>query len=332
MIKISEIAEKANVSTTAVSLALNDKPGVGKETKDRILRIAKENNYIKLAKSAKNPSIRLMRIVRHGHTINSDHDNFLSHYIDNITNAGKLYNCEVQVVSCLIGEAGSKIKSFYSESISGAIIIGTELTAEDIRTLEGNSLPLVFIDTSFSDLSSNFVTMDNFAAVNDILCHLIENNHTAIGLVSSGVEVENFRLRERAFHYFTDRHRNISTFEYTVDSTFEGAYRDFRLVIDNEKSLPTALICVNDIVALGCMKALTEKGIIIPEDISIVGFDNIPQSRMSIPALTTVQVDHSTISRYAMRVLFNKIEETTPANVKIAVGTSLIPRESVKKL
>ena len=332
MVKISDIAEKANVSITAVSLALNNKPGVGEETKKRILKIAEEYNYIKTTKTSKNSSIRLMRIVKHGHTINRDHDIFLSHYIDNISDAGKSYNCDVQVVSCLMNEADTKIQSFYSENVSGVIIIGTELITDDIKKLQDNPIPVVFIDTHFSEINSDFITMDNYSAVNSILCHLLENNHKQISMVSSHFNVENFRHRERAFYFFADQHSSIKTGSFKVDSTFDGAYLDFKQIIERQGTLPTALFCVNDIIALGCIKALTEKGFKIPEDISIVGFDNIPQSRMAVPALTTIQVDHETISHYAMRVLFDRIEKVSPTPVKIAVGTTLITRDSVKNI
>ena len=331
MVKISDIAEKADVSITAVSLALNNKPGVGEKTKNRILQIADELNYIKTGKSSKNGSVRLMRIINHGHTINSDHDNFLSHYIENITEASRAFSCDVQVVSCNISEAEQKIKSFNTENVIGIIIIGTELEKGDIINFRKNQLPIVFIDTYYPSINFDFVNMNNYSAVNDIIEYLMENNHVSIGMVSSHINTENFRQREKAFTNITSETENVEICEFTVDSTFDGAFNDFNEIIKANRKLPSALFCVNDIVALGCIKALNNHGIRIPEDISLVGFDNIPQSRMTVPALTSIQVDHKKMSEFAVRLLFDRIESAAPQSpIKVSVGTSLIIRDSVR--
>jgi len=335
MVKISDIAEKADVSITTVSLALNNKPGVGEETKNKILKIAEELNYIKTVKTTRNGSIRLMRIVKHGHTINRDHDIFLSHYIDSITDACQQYSCDLQVVSCRLDETEQKLKSFSSEGVIGIIVIGTELSQSDIQSFERyqSQFPTVFIDTYFPSCNFDFVDMDNVSAVNDILDYLTRNNHGDIGMVSSPVDSENFRQREKAFKSITSEMGNIQTQDFEVDSTYEGAYHDFKKIIQSRKHLPSALFCVNDIVALGCMRALLDQGLRIPEDVSLIGFDNLPQSRMASTPLTTVEVNHSMISEYAVRLLFNKIESTSQeSRVKVSIGTTLITRDSVLKL
>ncbi|MBF9015823.1 MULTISPECIES: LacI family DNA-binding transcriptional regulator [unclassified Oceanispirochaeta] len=333
MTKISDIAAKASVSITAVSLALNNKPGVSEETKNRILQIAKEMNYTKTVKQNKVGSLRLMRIVKHGHTINTDHDNFLSHYIDNITRESRNNSCELQTVSCSINETNHILKGFIQDGIMGVIVIGTELTKEDVREFECYDIPIVFIDTYHPSIHFDFVNMDNYSAVNDIVTLLVKNGHKEIGLVSSPVDVENFRRRERAFKTLITEYEQVNLTEYNVHSTFEGAQKDFEKLIEGKANLPTALFCVNDIIALGCMKTLKKNGIQIPEDISVVGFDNLPQSRMSTPALTTVQVNHAKISEFALRLLFDRIESDSPElRLKVSVGTSLIIRESVRVL
>lgn len=120
---------------------------------------------------------------------------------------------------------------------------------------------------------------------------------------------------------------------YNVDSTFSGAYEGIKDILTKEKDLPTAFFCSSDIIACGCLKGFTEKGIRIPEDVSLIGFDNLPISAMTTPGLTTIDVCKVRMGRMAVQLLTDRITNTTsepPA--KVLIGGKLIKRNSVKHI
>lgn len=335
MVKISDIAKKANVSVSSVSLVLNGKEGVGKKKREIILKIAKEMNYIKnpiSQISEKKGDIRFLRVIKHGHIINRDHNVFLADYIEGLSNISKLKSYNLEIATSNEDELLHTIEYLNKSSIDGIIILGTELSRSDIDLFTNITKPIVFIDTYYPNKSFDFVDMDNFSAVYKIVENFIINKHRNIGIITTNVESQNFRQRESAFFHATNELLCNKTVKYTVGSTYEDSYNDFKTFIETSKDLPSAIFCINDIIALGCMKALHEAKILIPDDISIVGFDNLPQSTTSTPPLTTINVEKQNIGELAMNMLINRIESKKSIPLmKVSIGTTLIIRESVKK-
>lgn len=336
MVKISDIAEKAEVSITSVSLVLNGKEGVGKKTRDKILKIAEEMNYKKQPvthRPEKKGDIRFLRVIKHGHTINRDHNVFLADYIEGLSNVsqGRSYNLEIATSN--EENLQQMISSLNTDPIDGLIVLGTELARSDIDLFTELTTPVIFIDTYYPNKSFDFVDMDNFSAVYQIVETMIKMNHKNIGIVTTEVESENFRQRESAFLHATEEFELEKTTKFTVDSTYDGSYKDFSKIIKSNQILPTALFCINDIIALGCMKALHENDISIPEDISIIGFDNLPQSTTSTPPLTTIDVEKCKIGEQAMNMLIDRIESETPIpKMKVSIGNQMVLRDSLKNL
>jgi len=339
VVSLKEIARRANVSMAAVSLALNNKPGIGTETRERILKIAKELEYNENKRhSALNVSkgtIRFLKIATHGHTVNRDHDVFIADYIEGLTQGAKLNNYNLEISSFIQAPIEEIIQSLKNTNLAGAIILGTELGYEDIQKIGNIDLDVVFIDTLYDFLDYDFIDMNNTDAVYKICSHLVENGHKEIGFVRSGVRTHNFELRENGFQSaikalgITIKEPHI----YTVDSTFNGAYNDMTTYLKHRAKLPTALVCTNDIIACGCLKAIREFGISVPKDISVVGFDDLPLASFTDPPLTTMQVSKREIGALAIDRLVSRITygKSLPP-VKIQVSGSLRIRSSVQNL
>ncbi len=336
MVKISDIAEKADVSITSVSLVLNGKEGVGKKTREKILKIAEELNYKKQPvthRSEKKGDIRFLKVINHGHTINRDHNVFLADYIEGLSNISQNRSYNLEISTSNKGSLQQTVNALNTDPIDGLIVLGTELARSDIDLFSDMATPVIFIDTYYPNKSFDFVDMDNYSAVYQIVETMIKMNHKKVGLVTTEVETENFRQRETAFLHATEEFLNEKTMTFTVDSTYDGSYKDFSTIINSNNILPTALFCVNDIIALGCMKAILEKNIAIPEDISIIGFDNLPQSTTSTPPLTTIDVEKCKIGEQAMNMLIDRIESDTPIpKMKVSIGNHMILRDSIRKL
>ena len=169
MATIRDIADRAGVSVAAVSLALNGKPGVGDSTRKRVLKIAEDLEYRRPAPSTarqqqKQGTVRFLKVSQHGHTVNRDHNVFIADYIDGLSEIALLtnYNLEIRPSD---GEAvDDLISSLHDPTISGAVVLGTELTSEQVQRFSHVRVPVVFLDTYFRYLPFDFVDMDNHDA------------------------------------------------------------------------------------------------------------------------------------------------------------------------
>lgn len=334
---IKDIAEQADVSIATVSLVLNNKPGVGEETRKRVLRLAQEMQYATSQRVTAPPdqgTIRFLKIARHGHTVNRDHTVFISDYIDGIVQAGKELRYKTQVTSFQTTPIDEIVATIQSEpELSGAIVLGTELTREDVLKFRKVSIPLVFIDTFIEYVPFDFVDMNNLDSVFKVIEHFLHYGHRRIGLVRSSVRTRNFYLRDKAFiEGMACFGVELDTrYVFRADSTFDGAYQDMKRYLETGVELPTALFCTNDIIAFGVLKALREKGIRVPEDVSMVGFDDLPTAALLDPPLTSIAVSKREIGSTAMRRLHARIQNVPLAPSKIVVGGELIERESVAR-
>jgi LacI family transcriptional regulator len=343
--RIKDIARLADVSIATVSLVLNEKPGVGMETRERVLRLARELQYEKPGGSLHpgrngtagpaNGTIQFLKIARHGHTVNRDHTVFIADYIDGIVHGAKAHNYKLEVSSFSgtpVDEILNTIR--HDGDLRGAVVLGTELSRDDVTAFSRLAIPVVFLDTFIDFLPFDFIDMNNQDSVYRIVEHFIEKGHREIGMVRSLVQTRNFQLRHLGFvQTMAALERPLQDqYIFDCDSTFDGAYRDMQNILRSGVTLPTALFCTNDIMAFGVMKALREEGIRIPDDISIIGFDDLPTSALMDPPLTSIAVSKWEIGNTAVTRLTNRMVSPTMPAVKIVVGGTLIERESVKDL
>ena len=333
---IKDIAQKLGVSVAAVSLALNNKPGVSDETRAKVFEVARELEY-SIDKPTNNTGskVRFLRISRHGHILNNNHEHFIADYISGIMDSAHLHNMTVEIdsfdISLDMSEIIERIRS--QKQIEGYVVLATELNKEEIAALQLTGTDMVFIDSYICNVSADFVTMNNMEAVFKVLEHFKANGYSRIGFFDSSVKTSNFVLREQAFfkglrEYDFKYNEDLT---YCVDSTFEGAYQDMKKYLESGAELPEAAFACSDIIALGCIKALQEKGIRVPEDMAVVGFDNLPMSQMSSPSLSTIKVSKRQIGRMALDLLYLKMQHQMELVPTVSmIGVEFIERESSK--
>jgi LacI family transcriptional regulator len=337
-IKIKDVAKAANVSAATVSLVLNNKPGVSEATRQKILQItqslinATPNQFLINDSSPK--VIRFLKIINHGHVLNRDHNVFIASYLDGLEAEARTKGYNLEVTTLQAPDAAALSSALCHSNFQGLIVLGTELTEQDMGIFESLSIPMVFIDTEYEHLPFNFVDMNNIEAVYQIIKYFMDHGHSQIGLIKTPVETGNFRLRElgfqKALQYYKIplNHNHI----IQVDSTFDGAYQNMLQLLKKKPSLPTAFLASNDIIAYGCIKAFKEFELGVPDDISIIGFDDLPLSALMDPPLTTMKISKKQIGRMAMKLLLEKIESNTTVSSKVIIGSELVVRDSVKTL
>jgi LacI family transcriptional regulator len=333
---VRDVAERAQVSAATVSLVLNGKGAVSEETRARVLMAAVALNYeprsLKVAKTRTLGTLRFLKIAKHGHTVNRDDNTFISDYIDGMSDQAGAYGYKLEVVSYEGRSIADIVASLEGAPLSGVVVLGTELSEADVGLFAASSMPLVVIDAFHDVVECNFVNMNNRDAVFTILAHLAERDFKNIGFIASDVQTVNFRLRREAFvDGMKKLELSFCTRDIvTVDSTFDGAYRDMLGQLRSGLVVPECYVCTNDIIAYGCIKALREFDIRIPQTLSLIGFDNLPMSANMDPPLTTVDVSKRKIGNLAITLLAEQIRSqgSEPA-VKILVGADLVVRNSV---
>jgi DNA-binding LacI/PurR family transcriptional regulator len=219
------------------------------------------------------------------------------------------------------------------QDVAGFLVLGTELSPEDLCSIAMVQKPMVFLDTSHDFLPFDFVDMNNLDSVFLAVNHLVRAGHRTIGMVTSPVKVANFRIREEGFRRcVTHLGRTVEErFIFPVDATFQGAYEEFSAHLASGRPLPEALFCCNDIVCLGVLRALRESNRRVPDDILLIGFDNLPASVNSEPPLTTIRVSNKEIGSAAITLLKERIENPDKPCSKVLISGELIERESVRR-
>lgn len=335
---IRDIAGAAGVSAATVSLVLNGKGEISGMTRARVLEAVSRLNYVpRVSKTGSDPTVtlRFLKISKHGKTVNRDHSVFISDYIDGMSAEATRRSYKLEVVSFEGQPISAVAESLAGAPVAGVIALGTELSEADIRLIQSLGYPTVFIDTFYEIVDANFVDMNNEDAVFKVLSRFQQQGFSRVGFVASHEETVNFRLRQEA--YFKNMSRlNLPVDErsvLSVESTFEGAYRDTAAHLDRGDELAECYFCTNDIIAFGFIRALREHGFSIPDDVSVIGFDNLPQSATMEPGLSTIEVSKRKIGYHAVAVLDDLILAAEPQpSVKILVGADLVLRGSHERI
>ncbi|HTP60369.1 MAG TPA: substrate-binding domain-containing protein, partial [Spirochaetia bacterium] len=280
-------------------------------------------------------SLCLLHIARHGHTVNRFHDVFIADYIEGLSHEAKHGGYALEIVTFKQAPMEQVLDAALGKASDGFVILGTELSREDVESFRAVRKPLVFLDTYHEFMDFDFVDMNNEDSVFLILSHLRAMGHRKIGFVRAAVETRNIRLREEGFYAGLDKLGLTvdRSFVFSVDQTYHGATDDMKAIFAGGPRLPTALVCGNDIIACGCLKACSDTGIRVPEDLSIVGFDNLPLSAVVDPPLTTVQVSKAQIGRMAVQLLISRLRGNVEMpSVKVLIGGRLVERRSVSRI
>ncbi|MDF2986404.1 MAG: LacI family transcriptional regulator [Eubacterium sp.] len=329
---VKDIAKAANVSPATVSNALNNRKGVSEEIKQNVLKAARELGYIKETASDKN-TIRLVIFKRHGYVVNDTP--FFSSLIEGIEKECRLQGYELLIshISIMEKDFGEIIAGLNNDSTSGMLILATEMLREDLELFSNYRNPIVLLDSCLRDSNINSVLINNEDASFRATSYLIENGHAEIGYIGSSAFIKNFFYRRQGFLDALHEFKIAVKKEYliSVEPTMEGAYRDMAVFLQNNKSLPTAFFADNDTIAFGVMRALKEKGINIPRDVSIIGFDDMPFCEITSPRLTTVKVFKQEMGSTAVKRLMALMIENNGTSQKIQINTELIIRDSVLK-
>src|SRR5215216_1192809 len=330
----SDVAKRAGVSQATVSYVLNDNPvfSVPVETRQRILDAVDELGYIP------NGAARSLR-TRKTYTIAS--------VIPDITNPfypaferGVQESAESHGYDLIVYNTGGVaekerrcLHSVQQGRVDGVIGVFFQLTARDLIVLVERGMAVVRLEAkkkeaSKYDLPLDNLYVDNVAAARTAVGYLIHRGHTRIGMLDGlhgpgGARVLGYRQA-------LAEHRIVVDENLIRDGDFkeDGGYRAMRELL-RLSPRPTAVFAANDMMAMGALLAIREAGLLIPQDVALVGFDDTPVTRLVTPSLTTVTQFQENLGRRAAEMLFERLEGTAPEHGRYEeMPYELIVRES----
>lgn len=327
-VTIKDIARILNVSHTTVSRALNDSPLISEKTKRKIKDIAKELNYV--------PNYSAKSLVQN----RSYNIGLFFSTISQVTSPSFFYET-VRGINSIITENYNLVvkgidtyKDFTSidtKRFDGIILMSqSENDNSFIYHVLEKKIPLVVLNREVADgLIVNILSADRKGAY-EAVTYLIKNGHRNIALIEGEKRFyATVERREGFLSALIDHNIHINR-GYIVEGnyTIESGYHAMKKLLNMEQT-PTAVFCSNDEMAVGAMKAISEVGMNIPRDISIIGFDESPFSSFITPALTTVRRSISEVSREGAKNLLSIIRNNEYQGQKVYIRPELIIRDSV---
>ena len=336
MVTIKDIAKIANISVTTVSRALNDFDDVNINTKHKIQQIAKDLGYFpnRSAQSLAKSQSQTLVIILSGLLRDGGKDNIVYRTLAGMYQYAETVNYEVNLFTT--SSAHQKEKSYFNfcreHNIGGAILQGIRLDDLYLEEIVNSSMPCVLIDIDMQGHNVCGVSINNKQASEDAVAHLIKANHRNIGMIAGIKEAYVSIEREKGYICALSKVGIPYRSEWVVPGNFleDEAYKQVTAILRRYPEI-TALFCASDMMAIGAYRAIKDLGKKVPEDISIVGFDNIPFSEHISPSLTTIDQDFFLMGHEAAKELLAMIEGKSEEK-KIVMTHKLLDRGSVRAI
>ena len=324
---LAELAAAAGVSTMSASRAVNLQPGVSPQTRDAILKLAAEMGYV-ANRSAQKLSGGRSRVLG---VLARELDNaFTSALVSGAVRAAAVAGHEVLIYSMVdrTGVPNASVLQLLQQFTDGVIAV-LPYQYGFVQSLMAAGFPVICIDHHHDHTEWPSVTADSYGGARSAMQHLAELGHRRIAFITGNEELGSARARHRAYNDAVAIHRleKDAALVQKGDFSTRGG-RDAMQRLLKLKQRPTAVFAANDLSAFGAISVLQSSGIRIPEDMSVVGFDDLPSASQLHPALTTVRQPISEMGRAAVNSLLGLVAGLEVATPQITLPTELMVRES----
>ncbi|WP_063794111.1 LacI family DNA-binding transcriptional regulator [Streptomyces graminilatus] len=326
-VTIAQVASEAGVSAMTVFYVMNGKPGVSEETRRRVTEVAGRLGY--------RPDVAA-RNLKAGRTglIGLIALDLTSQYCLEILRgvAEELAAAEQELlVNATYHDAvreKDRIEFLAHGLVDGVLMIAPVLEDKTVELLREQILPCVIIDPRHQDVPLPRLTVDNYHGMREGTQHLIDLGHTRIAYLRGEEDLESTSQR---FQGFEDAMKLAglkvdAQMVVTCDFSYAAGFRATARLIDKHR--PTAIVSGADLMALGAIDAARARGLDVPTDFSVVGFDDLPQAAQSFPGLTTVRQPLQDMGQKAARALLSLIEGRRLLMERMELETELVVRNS----
>ncbi|OUN45446.1 LacI family transcriptional regulator [Collinsella sp. An7] len=330
-VSVREISRATGFSPATVSNALNHKRNVSEETAEKIRTVAKAMGY---QHPSQLDSITFVLARKTGAIV--DDSTFHPSVIEGVERQARRHGMGTSFVSLDFSDLDAvrpQVASLVGDPTAAVVLLSTELGEEDYELFHGCAAHLVVLDGWSDRYDFDAVVMANEGSVLRAMRHFTERGHRQIGYLAGNFRIQNFKARERGYHRALDEAGLAYNPAWRVElgTTLESAYEDMAawVAATPRDELPTAFFADNDVLAVGAIRALTEAGVRVPEDVSIIGFDDLALGAFSTPPLTTVHVLKHEVGEIAVRRLMGNVNNPKKFTCKTLVSTYFVERKSV---
>jgi len=327
---IREIARRAKVSTATVSRTINRIPSVDPQLAKRVWKVVEELGYYPNTQARALVSGR-SRIF--GLIVSEITNPFFPEIVQSFEDIAVRHNYEILLTSTVHDPKRMElaVRRMIERRVDGVAILTFGMEESLIQDLRFRKVPLVFVDVGPHVPGVSNIRINYQHGIRQAVQHLAALRHTRIAFVTGPLHLKSALARKLAFEGAMGEIGLPVPPELIVegDHHMEGGMQAL-LQITRLQDRPTAVLCSNDMTAIGVMREAYECGIVIPRDMSVVGFDDIRLSQFTIPPLTTVQMSQTLLAEYAFKALMNEVEgkSSSPAGREFELITNLVLRGS----
>jgi LacI family transcriptional regulator len=333
---IRELARQSGVSVATVSRVLNDYPDVSDDTRERVLAVAAELDYMPTA-AARTLVTKRSHVV--GVVLYTGHEHpdiqhpFFQEVLVGLKHSVGAQKYDLLLFSTEDDENGFGTRGYLKRSrhhhVDGVVLMGVDGRDPAVRELSGSRIPCVAVDLDLVGPRTGYVMSDNQRGAELAVEHLHELGHRRVAHITGLMTTKPAADRLLGYRAAIDRLGLRYRDEYIQEGDFyvESGYQATKALLEGPEP-PTAVFAASDLMAVGAMQAAHERQLSIPDDLAVVGFDDIQIAPLVRPALTTLRQDKAGLGRAAGEALVRMIEDTAFTPPILTLPVELVVRES----
>jgi len=328
---MKDVAKKVGVSLSTVSHVLSGKRrfSISKETRERVLRAARELDY--------QPNVNAQRLATRsanvfGLIVSEIANPFFPEMINSFESSAAKSGFEILLCNTEYEEERSQsaVQNLIGSKIRGVAIMTSKFNLELVRQFAGHQIPAVLFNHDRSDAAPGRIELDFASGLRQCFDHLIGLGHKSFAVITGPADIPSAR-------HFTDNATRFAAeagveFQNVIECNYrhDGGMAAIRTLLMQSR-IPTAILCANDLIALGAISVLEQAGIRVPRHVSVVGMDDILYARLASPPLTTVALPRVEIGKVAFDMLYRMQKSKRPKPETKRVSTYLVVRRSTAK-
>lgn len=332
---VEEIARALGVSTATVSRALNDRPGVGSELRERVLAKARELNYAPILTARGLATAQTFNIGFFFHQkpdLPADADPF---YIEIMNSAQRVisrsaYHLTFETLPDDVLNRPAEFRFIRERRIDGMILAGPDIPPGFITAMLNVPIAVVLVDNRLEFTGVNCVNSDDESGAYRAARHLLDLGHVQIGILAGPADWASTRRRVWGYQRALSERGITAPIVHADETSIESGKRAYRELTAAHPEI-TGICAVNDSMAIGAIRQAAMQGKRVPDDLSIVGFDDISWAEFNEPPLTTVRIPRQQIGKEAAHRILMLLQDPDLAPSEIVVPVTLIERSSTAR-
>ena len=341
MLKGKEIAEELGISPATLSLIANNKPGISEETRKRVISQLIERGYdYVLSEEVLKPRISENAVKNIGFVIYREtgdlleNNSFFPLIMDGMEFAARSHGYGLNYINVYQKSIDQDLQYISDSGCAGFVLFSTELHRKDVDRFRKLGIPFVILDNYFRGCEINCVTVGNEEGIFSAMRYLVQRGHRKIGYLKSGIDIDSFKERYQcAVSAAKEMEAEpLERYCWTIGYPIEQAAKGMAKLLEDHPDLPTAFLSDNDLVSIGAMRALRGAGYRVPEDVSLIGYDDRPVCTMTQPQLTSVRIPRNAFGGESVELIIRLIEGHVRGCVKTEVYCDIAERNSVADL